>query len=177
MTQEKLMQTLQPQDSAKLCSMLQEEDRQYRRLLRLAWRQNKYMRHQDVDRLEKNAAEWQKYLPQANSARILREQYVTELGIKIGIGPGMTSPRKLLDYAAADIQQTVKAVVRELLSTTTKLARQSELNRILASHTGQKDEKIAKDTDRDFYMSALEETTNMNRSSAASRSCRVQPRH
>lgn len=28
------------------------------------------------------------------------------------------------------------------------------LNRVLAEHTGQKVEKIAKDTDRDFYMDA-----------------------
>ena len=31
-----------------------------------------------------------------------------------------------------------------------------KLNRILAMHTGQKIEKIEKDTDRDFYMSAVE---------------------
>ena len=30
------------------------------------------------------------------------------------------------------------------------------LNEVLASHTGQKVEKIAKDTDRDFYMNAEE---------------------
>ena len=31
-----------------------------------------------------------------------------------------------------------------------------KLNRILAKHTGQKFDKIEKDTDRDFYMSAVE---------------------
>ncbi|MBI92728.1 MAG: hypothetical protein CME05_05880 [Gemmatimonadaceae bacterium] len=39
---------------------------------------------------------------------------------------------------------------REMLKT------REEINRLLASHTGQDIEKLAKDTDRDFYMSPKE---------------------
>ena len=36
------------------------------------------------------------------------------------------------------------------------LKTREEINRLLASHTGQDIEKLAKDTDRDFYMSPKE---------------------
>ncbi len=132
MTHGKSMQMLHPDDSQKLHSLLQNEDQQYRRLLRLAWRQNAYLRRQDVERLEKNAAEWRKYLPEANAVRDQRVELVRTLGDQMGVGPTTTSPGKLLEYAAPPAQRTIKDAVATLLKTTTELARQNELNRSLA---------------------------------------------
>jgi len=53
-------------DCRLLTSLMDTEDLNYRRLLRLAWRQNSYMKRQDVDRLEANAADWAKHLPTAD---------------------------------------------------------------------------------------------------------------
>ncbi len=53
------------------------ETRHYGRLLRLAVRQNRYMRRQDVARLESNAAEWRRHLPEADVARERRRECVS----------------------------------------------------------------------------------------------------
>ena len=63
---------LKDEEGRRLGAVLDLEDSNYRRLLRLAWRQNSYMQRQDVDRLEANAREWARYLPEANEARIAR---------------------------------------------------------------------------------------------------------
>ncbi|NCQ34572.1 hypothetical protein GW813_05720, partial [bacterium] len=73
-------------DLQRLAELLENEESQYRRLLRLAWRQNSYMKRQDVDRLETNAREWNRYLPLANQARSAREKFLAYMGGNLGLG-------------------------------------------------------------------------------------------
>ena len=77
-----------------LTALMNTEDTQYRRLLRLAWRQNSYMKRQDVDRLEANAHEWAHFLPQADQSRIARERCVASLASRVGVTvpPGRPPP-------------------------------------------------------------------------------------
>ena len=119
-------------DCRQLAAMLQDEERHYRRLLRLAWRQNSYMKRQDVDRLESNAVEWAHFLPAADRCRIGRERLVAALGQRVGIvvPPGRVSD--LLDYVEPATRREVEAAVARLRVTAGRLARQNELNRMLA---------------------------------------------
>ena len=59
---------LQPDEGRRLADLLGEELTHYRRLLRLAWRQNSYMKRQDVDRLAANARDWGRWIPAADRA-------------------------------------------------------------------------------------------------------------
>ena len=115
-----------------LTALLTVENENYRRLLRLAWRQNSYMKRQDVDRLESNSRDWAQYLPSADQARITRERFVAELAQLAGISvpPGRVSD--LLDYTDPSSKQQVIAVMGRLRDTAARLARQNELNRNLA---------------------------------------------
>ena len=65
--------TLAEADVRLLGQALTREKDNYRRLLRLAWRQNSYMKRQDVLRLDANSREWNRHLPRANAARLARE--------------------------------------------------------------------------------------------------------
>ena len=109
-------------DCRRLAALLDTEESHYRRLLRLAWRQNSYMKRQDVDRL-----------PEADTCRIARERLVAELGHRVGITvpPGRVSD--LLDYVAPATRREVGAAVGRLRATAQRLARQNELNRTLAA--------------------------------------------
>jgi hypothetical protein len=119
-------------DLRRLGASLEAECREYRRLLRLAWRQNSYMRRQDVDRLEANARDWARHLPAADAVRIARERMVDELARKAGIAipPGRVGD--LLDYAAPDPKAAVRRALGELRTAAARLARQNEMNRTLA---------------------------------------------
>lgn len=119
-------------DLRRLSVTLEAEHREYRRLLRLAWRQNSYMRRQDVDRLEANARDWARCLPAADAARIARERMVDELARRAGIviPPGRVGD--LLDYAAPEAKATVRRSLKGLRHAAARLARQNELNRTLA---------------------------------------------
>lgn len=119
------------EDGRLLASLLEVEDRNYRRLLRLAWRQNSYMKRQDVDRLEANAREWHRYLPRANQARRAREDFAAGLSRELGLdGGGRT--RELVPHLSAESQALVRRALADLDRTTARLARQNELNRHLA---------------------------------------------
>lgn len=115
-----------------LVGLLNAEHRHYRRLLRLAWRQNSYMKRQDVDRLETNAAEWARYLPEADQARIARERGVAEMAHRVGLSipPGRVSD--LLDYAEPATKRQVDSALNALRRTAGDLARHNSLNRSLA---------------------------------------------
>lgn len=117
-----------------LASLLEIEDRNYRRLLRLAWRQNSYMRRQDVDRLESNARDWSIYLPRANEARIARERFVSQLGDNLGRPIPPNKMIDLLEFASDTTRGRVVTSIRKLQQTTLRLARQNELNRTLAEY-------------------------------------------
>ena len=122
------------EDGQLLASLLEIEDLNYRRLLRLAWRQNSYMRRQDVDRLESNAKDWSVYLPRGNEARIARERFVGELGESLGRPIPPNKMIDLLEFADPDTRNKVVAAVKKLQGTTMRLARQNELNRNLAQY-------------------------------------------
>ncbi len=115
-----------------LTSLLETEEKNYRRLLRLAWRQNSYMKRQDVDRLDANALDWAQHLPVADQARIARERLVAKIAGKAGVSvpPGRVSD--LLDYTDPISRNTVTALMNRLRKTTGRLARQNQLNRNLA---------------------------------------------
>jgi len=123
---------LENDDCRRLGSILDHESHEYRRLLRLAWRQNSYMQRQDVDRLEANAREWARYLPLANEARITRERYVGGLAKRMGLIIPPNRVEDLLDYTEPGIKRTVTSALGGVRQTAAKLARQNELNRLLA---------------------------------------------
>ena len=122
------------EDGQLLASLLEIEDRNYRRLLRLAWRQNSYMRRQDVDRLESNAGEWALYLPRANEARIARERFVGQMGDALGRPIPPNKMIDILDFADSDTRRKVVHSIKTLQDTTMSLARQNELNKNLAEY-------------------------------------------
>ncbi|RKZ16646.1 hypothetical protein DRQ50_05890 [bacterium] len=122
---------LADEDGRLLASLLEIEDRNYRRLLRLAWRQNSYMKRQDVHRLEANAADWARHLPGATEARTARERFVRQLGAETALPEGVRV-RELLPSLAPGGRREVEASLAVLDRTTARLARQNELNRHLA---------------------------------------------
>jgi hypothetical protein len=123
---------LNNEDCRRLGAVLDLEDSNYRRLLRLAWRQNSYMQRQDVDRLEANAQEWARYLPEANQARIARERFVEELAGQSGLTIPPDKVEALLDYTDLDTKRKVAGALNSVRRVAAKLARQNELNRLLA---------------------------------------------
>jgi len=123
---------LDSDDAAVLCELLHAEEAHYRRLLRLAWRQTSYLRRQDVPRLEINAEQWTKYLPRADTARVKREAYLSELAVKLDLNDDSLAPQLLLDRADIEQKKRIDAAVERLLEVANKLNRQNELNRQLA---------------------------------------------
>jgi len=123
---------LENEDCLQLGCILDDESNQYRRLLRLAWRQNSYMQRQDVDRLDANAREWARYLPLANAARISRERYVGELANRLGLTIPPNKVEDLLDYTDPVTKRSVCSALGNVRMAAAKLARQNELNRLLA---------------------------------------------
>lgn len=121
---------LADEDGRLLASLMEIEDRHYRRLLRLAWRQNSYMKRQDVHRLEANAADWARHLPPATEARTARESFVKQLAAETGLGGARV--RDLLPSLTPAARLEVEAALGVLDRTTARLARQNELNRHLA---------------------------------------------
>lgn len=115
-----------------LAQLLESESRQYRRLLRLAWRQNSYMKRQDVDRLDFNAREWARYLPQADEARITRERYLQEMAGRMGVDARDARVDRLAQGAGSDTRLRLRRAVNDLRAVSVRLARQNELNRQLA---------------------------------------------
>ncbi len=120
-------------DLQRLGDLLERECAQYRRLLRLAWRQNSYMKRQDVDRLEANAAEWNRFLPLAAKARSAREKYLAALGAVPADGPGASAVTELLKRTGSPQRVRIRRLLGEIRETVIRLARQNELNRALAA--------------------------------------------
>ena len=123
---------LKNEDCSRLGDILDTECSHYRRLLRLAWRQNSYMQRQDVNRLEENAREWGRYLPLANEARIARERCVGQLAVRNGLSIPPARVDDLLDYTDPETKQTVAGALGGVRRVAADLARQNELNRLLA---------------------------------------------
>ena len=128
----KQLNSMIDEDCRLLASLLEVETRQYRRLLRLAWRQNSYMKRQDVDRLDFNATEWAKYLPPADEARIARERFVQVLAHQKGVDSSSGTLESLLSDTCQKTQYEVVCSTNDLRAVSVRLARQNELNRQLA---------------------------------------------
>lgn len=124
--------TLLTEEGHLLASLLDIEVRNYRRLLRLAWRQNSYMKRQNVDRLESNARDWAKHLPVANESRIARERFMNEIITRLGVQMPPVTVSDLLQQTDTETRHMVTAAMQALRDTTHQLARQNELNRNLA---------------------------------------------
>jgi hypothetical protein len=116
----------------RLCDLLGAEDRHYRRLLRLAWRQNRYLRRQDIGRLEFNAGQWRQFLPEARAARRERESYMGDLATGLGVAKEEITPQYLLDRADHENGERLRAVVIRVARAAADLDRQCELNRRLS---------------------------------------------
>lgn len=123
---------LQPDEARQLADLLGQELTHYRRLLRLAWRQNSYMKRQDVDRLAANALDWGRWIPAADHARLARERLVAALGRKLGVSVPPGRVGDLLDYAGAPSRVEIDGLLRAIRQTAGTLARQNALNRQLA---------------------------------------------
>jgi hypothetical protein len=119
-------------DCRRLGVLLHEEARHYRRLLRLAVRQNSYMQRQDVDRLASNAREWATYLPRADAARIARERLLNRLAGARDLSGPAASVEGLLEHTDLTARPAVINALREVRHAAARLARQNEQNRILA---------------------------------------------
>lgn len=123
---------LEEADVRLLGRALTTEKDNYRRLLRLAWRQNSYMKRQDVDRLDANSRDWARHLPQADAARIRRERVVSELAAKVGVTIPPGGVEDILDYTPPEGKTLVRGALHDLRHAAARLARQNELNRTLA---------------------------------------------
>ncbi|MBK9303253.1 MAG: flagellar export chaperone FlgN [bacterium] len=121
-----------PEECERLTGLLAGEDRENRRLLRLAVRQNRYMRRQDVPRLEFNAREWGRYLPAAREARTRRERFLLEIGGRLGIPRDELRMTRLSRRAEGRAGEELRRVLGAWERTATELVRQNSLNGVLA---------------------------------------------
>ncbi|MBT4292233.1 hypothetical protein HOD41_06035 [bacterium] len=119
------------QQISKLESLLSAELFEYRRLRRIAIKQNSYLRKRDVQRIEHNATEWAKYLPMAEKAKNARESMlVNEIGC---------SEKQLNSLNIQDLEKLAGSLPDSFCETWDKwklsisdLERQNNLNGILA---------------------------------------------
>lgn len=123
---------LDPETAAALNSLLEEEWREHRRLLRLAVRQNRYLRRQDVRRMEANAGEWRRYLPVAEAARKRRERFLRELGEERGLGAEESRLGRLAQTAEGQAGVGLRTCLEGWRRTAAELVRQNSLNGVLA---------------------------------------------
>jgi len=167
---------LRPEEAEEICALLGDEERQYRRLRRLAWRQSAYLKRRDARRLEKNAEEWGKYLPAADAARRRREGRLGELAARWGLPPQKLSAHRLFDRARPADGVRLRAAVKRLAETVSELYRQNGLNAMLARFSL---ELAGEEADL-FRRSVLEDPAGRygddGRRTVADRGCVVQQR-
>lgn len=123
---------LRHEEAAELCALMADEERHYRRLRRLAWRQTAYLRRRDAQRLEQNAREWGQFLPVADAARRLRERRLQEIADLRGLPPQRLTAHRLFDLAGPGDGPALRAAVARLAGTVADLYRQNGLNAMLA---------------------------------------------
>ena len=123
---------MRPDEAAALCRLLDEEEMQYRRLRRLAWRQTAYLKRRDAERLEKNAHEWRQFVPLAEAARRRREAHVAALARHLGEAEGTLAGPELAARAGPPHRERIAAAVCRLAATAGDLYRQNGLNALLA---------------------------------------------
>ena len=103
---------LAPPEARSLQDLLATEETAYRRLLRLSVRQNRYLRKQDLARLEANAAEWRRYMPSAETARTSRETYLKRLGEQHAIERSGLSMSRLARFTRGDHGRALRLCLR-----------------------------------------------------------------
>jgi len=123
---------LRPEEAAGLRDLLASEEREYRRLRRLAWRQTAYLKRRDAPRLERNAQEWRNFLPLADAARRRREAALQAIGARLELSAGPLTTESLLTRADDGQRATLRGAVRRLTDTAADLYRQNGLNVMLA---------------------------------------------
>jgi hypothetical protein len=123
---------LRPEEAAGLCELLASEEREYRRLRRLAWRQTAYLKRRDATRLEINAQEWRNFLPLADAARRRREANLRAIGARLELPTERLTTEMLLTRADTGQRTLLRGAVRRLADTAGDLYRQNGLNVLLA---------------------------------------------
>jgi len=119
-------------DLNRLCALLEEETKAYKRLRRLAVRQNHFMRTQDTERLESNTREWECVLPEVKALRDERERLQRSLVERHGWPRDVET---LEQWAERNGHPEVERLVElrdEWREAAEDLARQNELNGNLA---------------------------------------------
>ena len=124
--------TLDRSDVRRISELFEAEVVAYRRLLRLAVRQNRYMRRHDVARLEANAAEWRRYLPEAGLAKRRRESFLASLALGRGLPPESVTMSRLAELACPDERRNLGAAVAGWQNACADLHRQNSMNGLLA---------------------------------------------
>lgn len=116
---------------SKLESLLSAEMSEYRRLSRIAIKQNSYMRKRDVRRIEHNATEWAKYLPIAEKAKKARESMLIN---EIGYSKKQLNSINIqdLEKMAGSLPDSFCDAWDKWKSSIADLERQNSLNGILA---------------------------------------------
>jgi hypothetical protein len=114
------------------CELLAAERAEYRRLLRLAVRQNRYLRRNDAARLQWNASQWRKYLPLAQAASLRRRDFEARLvqGWRWDAG-GPDRAQYLLEHAEKGRAGRVRQALTLTAEAAAALYRQNALNRQL----------------------------------------------
>ncbi len=123
--------TLTPAEARSAGRCFRDEADAYRRLLRLAVRQNRYMRRNDVARLEANAREWRRYLPEAQAAKRAREECLCGLARRLDVAPETLSARTLMSVVGEGKNELREALAR-WQQASGELHRQNAKNGILA---------------------------------------------
>ena len=124
--------TTTAEDLTCLCDLLEDETQAYRRLWRLAVRQNHYMRRQDTERLESNTRDWERLLPDVQALRKERERIQRSLVERRGWPRDVET---LEEWAARNGHPEAERLVKirdEWQSAAEELARQNDLNGNLA---------------------------------------------
>lgn len=119
-------------DARRIGDLFRAEAAAYRRLLRLAVRQNRYMRRHDLERLEANAAEWRRYLPAAETAKRRREGFLAGMAHSRGLDPARVSMAALVEWAGPVERDAVREAVAVWQKACAGLHRQNAMNGLLA---------------------------------------------
>ncbi len=119
-------------EAARIREMLEEETTALRRLVRLARRQNRYLRRQDAPRLLANAEDWQRSLPLVERAVARRTRLLEELAARWGVAPERLSLRDLSRRVAAADGGSLLAALTAWERAARELARLTGHNAVLS---------------------------------------------
>jgi hypothetical protein len=124
--------TLVAEDLNRLCALIEEETAAYRRLHRLAVRQNHYMRRQDTDRLESNTRDWERAMPEIEDLRKRRETLQRSLVDRHGWPRDVETLEQWADRNGHPEAERIVELKESWQEAADDLARQNQLNGNLA---------------------------------------------